>query len=122
MTECRIAMSRFFDKSRRLDKKDNKNYQKYWSIEYTTWKGLNNINCTNFPAPDAHFDNTCLFSDARGQNILKSKAYIKDEELFYLKPSSLCLSRPCKTNTINSTATFRMTNNLNKSYRMQLKY
>ena len=29
----------------------------------------NNINGTNFPAPDAHFDNICLFSDARGQNI-----------------------------------------------------
>ena len=29
----------------------------------------NNINGTNFPAPDAHFDNTCLFSDARDQNI-----------------------------------------------------
>ena len=29
----------------------------------------NKINGTNFLAPDAHFDNTCLFSDARGQNI-----------------------------------------------------
>ena len=29
----------------------------------------NNINGTNFLAPDAHFDKTCLFSDARGQNI-----------------------------------------------------
>ena len=30
---------------------------------------INKINGTNFLAPDAHFDNTCLFSDARGQNI-----------------------------------------------------
>ena len=29
----------------------------------------NKINGTNFLAPDAHFDNACLFSDARGQNI-----------------------------------------------------
>ena len=29
----------------------------------------NKINGTNFLAPYAHFDNTCLFSDARGQNI-----------------------------------------------------
>ena len=29
----------------------------------------NNINGTNCPATDAHFDNTFLFSDARGQNI-----------------------------------------------------
>ena len=28
-----------------------------------------NINGTNFSAPDAHFDNTYLFSDARGQNM-----------------------------------------------------
>ena len=34
---------------------------------------INNINGTNFPAPNAHFDNTCLFSDARGQNILNPK-------------------------------------------------
>ena len=32
-------------------------------------KYYNKINGTNFLAPDAHFDNTCLFSDARGQNI-----------------------------------------------------
>ena len=33
----------------------------------------NNINGTNFPAPDAHFDNTCLFSDDRCQNIWNPK-------------------------------------------------
>ena len=37
----------------------------------------NNINSTNFPAPDAHFDNTCLFSDARGQNIEIQSLYKK---------------------------------------------
>ena len=34
---------------------------------------LNKIHGTNFLTPDAHFDNTCLFSDARGQNIWNSK-------------------------------------------------
>ena len=32
-------------------------------------KVFNKINGTNCLAPDAHFDNTCLFSDARDQNI-----------------------------------------------------
>ena len=30
--------------------------------------GSNKINGTNVLTPDANFDNTCLFSDARGQN------------------------------------------------------
>ena len=33
----------------------------------------NNINDTNVTAPYAHFDNTCLFSDACGQNIRNPK-------------------------------------------------
>ena len=38
-------------------------------ISFTEKNNSNKINGTNFLAPDAHFDNTCLFSDARGQNI-----------------------------------------------------
>lgn len=41
----------------------------------------NNINVTSFSAQDALFDDKCLFSDARGHNTWKSKAYYKDEEL-----------------------------------------
>ena len=36
---------------------------------FVKWLNCNNINGTIFSAPDAHFDNTCLFSDARGQNM-----------------------------------------------------
>ena len=39
-------------------------------------QGMYNINGTNFPAPDAHFDNTCLLSDARGQNIILWENYL----------------------------------------------
>ena len=33
----------------------------------------NNIDGANFPAPDAHFDNTCLFIDALSDKYLMSE-------------------------------------------------
>ena len=42
----------------------------YYKVRLLSWDLCKyKINDTNFLAPDAHFDNTCLFSDARGQNI-----------------------------------------------------
>lgn len=48
---------------------------------------INNINSANHSAPDANFNNKCLFSDAQGQNtcIWKSKTYSKDEVLINQK-------------------------------------
>ena len=40
-----------------------------YRIRLLTGICYNKINNTNCLAQDAHFDITCLFSDARGQNI-----------------------------------------------------
>lgn len=53
----------------------------HWSMRRIS----NNINDTNCSEQDTHFDSLCLFSQARGQNIWKSKTYenicVKSKEI-----------------------------------------
>ena len=52
----------------------------------------NNNNGTIFSAPDAHFDNTCLFSDARGQNMWNPKLILKMKSYNPKVPKSIAKS------------------------------
>ena len=54
----------------RDDLKNDPDHQKTNDVDNSTYIICIKINGINFLAPDAHFDITCLFSDARGQNML----------------------------------------------------